>query len=187
MMRLPFVFFFTVLSFPYYTSAYLDFNSSLTIPKQIPKNTFVIHTLIDRNTVDYSGDANSGGDATGQCKNHVHHSSSNNEFYLAGPCLTTIDAETEQYIIARCRPQWSSAITSGDNIHIHLYLDDQTGKAVVDVTLSTVRPSEQALAWYGFGSESNNTPLHNKAQTFNDPDSIILINCVNDKRNPIAG
>ncbi|PWN31443.1 uncharacterized protein FA14DRAFT_182664 [Meira miltonrushii] len=160
----------------------MDWNASLVIPRSIPKNTFVIQTLIDRNTVDYSSDYDDGGDSSGQCKNHLHHDGSNNHFLLAGPCLATVDANTEHFIIARCRPQGSPGIGTDDNIHIHLYLDKSSGKAIADVSITTIRPSEIPKAWYGFSNESKGSPLHNKGETFNDPGSTILINCVNDSR-----
>lgn len=170
-----------VLSFSPLANA-MSWNASLMIPKTIPKNTFVIQTLIDRNTVDYSSDKDNGGESTGQCKNHVHHEGSNDHFLLAGPCLVTVDANTEHFILASCRPQGSPGSANGDNIHIHLYLDKTTGKTVADVSITTMRPSEIPLAWYGFDNESKGSPLHNKGETFNDLGTTILINCVNDSR-----
>jgi len=162
-------------------NAQMDYNSTLKIPKDIPKNTFVIHTLIDRETVEYSEDNG----ATGQCKNQLHRYGSINIHQLAGPCLTTIDNTTEQSILATCRKGDDPTSITGDSIHIDLYIDDDTGKPTVDMSFTAYNHNPNAF--YGFGSEPSDTPLHSEAKTFVDPGPVILINCVNNKRTPIVG
>lgn len=169
-----------ILTFSSWTKASLEYNSTLNIPNPIPENTFVIDTLYDRNTVDYIEDFDVGGSAKGQCKNYIQNTNS-----LAGPCLIIIDDDDKEgFLKARCHSQNNQNSLTGDEVRIHIYFDDTRGKTFAGMSVTSSNKIPQA--WYGFGNESSESTLHSEKKTFYEPDSTILINCLNNKRGPIA-
>lgn len=161
---------------PENSNGQITHNASLTIPNPIPKGTFVIHTINDRDSVEYQEDWESGGSATGQCKDLAGPKN-----HFLGPCLITVNFESQEgFVLARCRPNGGQVASTDANMQVHLWFDDVIGIMKADMFVHS------SHAWYGFGNETSDSPLHAENKTFIDPDSVILINCVNDKRTPIT-
>ncbi|PWN31444.1 uncharacterized protein FA14DRAFT_182665 [Meira miltonrushii] len=176
---------FFILNFPTLRASYLagpasadyvTYNASLTIPNPLPEDTFVIYTINDRNSVTYSEDGGFPGSAKGQCKGLAGP-----DRQFLGPCLITVDYESlEGFMLARCRPQDGSDASTDASVQIHLWYDDTVGVMKADMYVHS------SHAWYGFGNEPKDSPLHSNNQTFINPDQVILINCADDKRTPIS-
>lgn len=162
------------------TFGQLTVEKGLKIPKPIPKNTFVVQTVFDEETVDYGKDYdyNGGkGTADGVCAHWLRKYASTdpkNE-HITGPCVLPISETREQDVVATCRAVGSAGTTTGAKLNFQLYIDPDTKKA-------TASFQGKGNVWYGFGNEASNTPLHHESQTFTDPDSTILVNCVGDGR-----
>jgi len=183
MQLLQLIQYFLVLTFTLFQVIHgqLTVDKSLKIPKRIPKNTFVVQTVENLDTVDYGADYDAkggAGTADGVCKQYLHlyHSPQPKNVFISSPCLLPISATREQDVVATCRVVGSSAVRTGAKVAFQLYIDSDTNKTTASFQVT-------GNAWYGFGN--GNGPLTQESKDYTDPDSTILINCIDDKRSPI--